>query len=914
MLLRAVPERVLGALFGSELVAETLYRHLTVSTSVQTPRDLAVALNNLRKQLTIAVLADVDQRTGRRHRTNEIEAIAQKLYPTNFLETKQFPLLDAVFEELMEWRGSAVYFIPEHVQRYAELVSELDPTVLVAWRLAKSTDCTILRTTVAQTRTLFVGPLFFDVPYADNHSHLGGISGDDAVLSELVLFNQISNRNEIENGLNSEAADIREDDLSAQSNMRRLNRVRRMLSAFVGLWKDVANDETAALAQHEMSLLDACRQDAKSIVECPTIDWPTENAGIVVASEIATNRWMLKEMAGAASGHDLQPAWIWLFMLLWRTYSSQEASTTVRSAVLLFITDVMVLRRQLIMDGQGLRRFTTGYPFSELRVAASKSKSWKQLSHREAARRTFARLGDKAELKISAGNFGEADPLTGQFAQIANERFHFMRAQSDEQAASSTALSHLDHWHFCLHFNRSGKKGRYVRRQKLWEEARLLKNVLSSKAKWNLGPLLQGSEGELNDQRSPAHFVRALDVAGDETKWPIEVFAPMLRWVRHRELVKDIMGSSYVPPTKLHLSIHAGEDYAHPLSGLRHVDETVLFSEMIQGDRIGHGLALGIPPFEWFRRHGDVLLPVEEHVDNLIWAWKQAKDLVQIAKLDVAKSVLPRLEERIKRFLPYISWLTKSKEMGEPKLQDLYKAWEYRINCPTLILEQPKSLQIGSSNLPIGAPDYYILCASMLNPETNDAAGLYVQRAIAERDASKISGKPILTVRLTYPRHGYPSRAQLQLEKSGPNNASQLHDHDDKDDLTLMSALQDWCIERYAQAGIAIETNPSSNVYIGQVETHSDHPIYRWYPPNIRDMDKGGKYNEFGLRTMRIPVTINTDDQGIIPTTLRMEYHLMHEAALDHGHPEPLAEDWIKDLRERGVQTFTDAHESKEII
>lgn len=907
MLLRAVPERMLGALFGSDQVAEILHNHLTELPQFGISKDAASVLYALRSQLTIAVQSDVDQRTSRRHRLNELEAAAQKLYPQNFLKSKEFPLLDTVFKELMEWRGSAISFIPEHVQRYAELVSELDPTVLVAWQLAKIEDSAVLKEAVENMTTLFVNSIFFDSPFADNHSHLGGITGDDVVLAEIVLLKQVFDTNQNEDNPEVDLLNSGKEKPPLSPNVIRINRIHLMLSAFVELWKAFAVNETTTVAQYESELIDACLHDAMSTASYMTFDWTTENAGIIVDSAEVTSRWMVKQMASAASCHDIQKAWMWLFILLWRTYRLKTSSATISAAVLLFVTDVMVLRRQLIMDGNGLRRFTTGYPFSPLRVVASKSKEWKNLSYRESARRTFARAGDKAELKISAGNFGESDPLTEQFSRVANERIQFIHLKDNQDSDGNTAPGFLDHWHFCLHFNRSGKKGRYVRRQKLWEEARLLKKFLGSKSVWKYVLPLEASGGEISSRFLPSQFVRALDVAGDETKWPIEVFSPMLRWVRYQENVKDLMGMSCVPPTWLHLSIHAGEDYTHPLSGLRNIDETVTFTGMTKGDRIGHGLALGIPPADWLHRHGDVLLPVDEHVDNLVWAWQKAQELGGVKNLEVAP-ILQRIEKRITRFLPYVSWISTSKTVCPPKIQDLYRAWQYRLNCPTLILEQHKDLQIGSSSLKVGAPDYDILCAQLGNPDLSTAEGIYVHRAISERDVSTVSGRQIITVRLTYPRHGHPSRAQVRLEELGPNNLSQMYDHDNALDLKFMMALQDLCIERYAQTGISIETNPSSNVYIGQIETHSDHPIYRWFPLDMQDLESGKKYNEFGLRTLRIPVTINTDDQGIIPTTLRMEYHLMHEAALDHGHSEPVADEWIEELRKIGMQHFNEAH------
>ena len=103
-----------------------------------------------------------------------------------------------------------------------------------------------------------------------------------------------------------------------------------------------------------------------------------------------------------------------------------------------------------------------------------------------------------------------------------------------------------------------------------------------------------------------------------------------------------------------HLSIHAGEDYSHPLSGLRHIDETVRFCEMRDGDRLGHALALGIEPQWWMARQGEMILPADEHLDNLVWLWHYAVTLS--GRLPLAQQVQSLLARRIARFFPASGW------------------------------------------------------------------------------------------------------------------------------------------------------------------------------------------------------------------------------------------------------------------
>ena len=64
-------------------------------------------------------------------------------------------------------------------------------------------------------------------------------------------------------------------------------------------------------------------------------------------------------------------------------------------------------------------------------------------------------------------------------------------------------------------------------------------------------------------------------------------------------------------------------------------------------------------------------------------------------------------------------------------------------------------------------------------------------------------------------------------------------------------------MERYAEVGISIELNTSSNVYIGQISSRADHPIFRRVPLNDKDLNDIGKYNQVDLRKRCLSVTTN---------------------------------------------------------
>src|SRR5262249_4930602 len=74
-----------------------------------------------------------------------------------------------------------------------------------------------------------------------------------------------------------------------------------------------------------------------------------------------------------------------------------------------------------------------------------------------------------------------------------------------------------------------------------------------------------------------------------------------------------------LPP--LRTTIHAGEDFMHLQTGLRMVDEAIRCFELREGDRIGHGVALGIDARLWASRAGQIAMSLEDRLLDLVWEW-----------------------------------------------------------------------------------------------------------------------------------------------------------------------------------------------------------------------------------------------------------------------------------------------------
>jgi hypothetical protein len=119
------------------------------------------------------------------------------------------------------------------------------------------------------------------------------------------------------------------------------------------------------------------------------------------------------------------------------------------------------------------------------------------------------------------------------------------------------------------------------------------------------------------------HTVRGMDIASDELAVPAWIFRPLVTYVRQAAMsgARWLSGRDGDQPLPLRTTVHVGEDFSHLLTGLRHVDEAVEVLDLREGDRIGHGLALGIDPARWAGRVGRVAMPLEDRALDLAWEW-----------------------------------------------------------------------------------------------------------------------------------------------------------------------------------------------------------------------------------------------------------------------------------------------------
>lgn len=836
---------------------------------------------------------EIDQRHHGRFRLNDLASAAALACPTTLLRTADIKALDSLFDKLFLCNGDYINYRPEQLRDYASLCAKLDPSVIVTWHLAKQfKKSSVLNTAdicriVQAQQPLFSPPPTSNKSFAEGHVHLGGIHFDG-----IILMNQLANQPDW-------------DDFAP---------LHRLTHALLSEWP---SRETAKQA-NILSLCHRALGDQHMTNPVTILDWSSLIHLQGCEGDECTPNWLKRQIALAVSLGDLDKAWLWLLIWLWTHYQSDSAPSMLRMTIFFLISALMSKRRQLIMDGQGLTRFSGIYgKFS----SASRSRSRFHTPTQRSAfaqgtvRKLFQGTTDVAEIKISEQFFSPHNIRDWALAlgrHYGHDYGQFMKEVKAEQAVRFKAQ--MERWHLCVHFLRRTEHLR--NRSKLWLEGETLFQKISQQTGWSDPAFLDGYLSQ-HFHFEPHAWVRGLDIAGDENKTRNEIYAPMLRWLRSG-LQPNVRKAG--AQSGFHLSIHTGEDYAHPLSGMRNIDETVRFCEMRHGDRIGHALALGISPRIWCENQGDMLLPVDEHVDNLVWLWHNATLLSP--RLPLANKVLPRLERRIAQFAAHVPWIgtsylntfypgTHNKTLT-PSLttrlispHTLHDAWNLRRNCFHM-LEGYRNNRIKDAKVLAAVPDLTLLS----NIELDTLNGVHAAPTPALlywRRSTHIKcddGKP-LTVRVSvrpnstndYQQHHHDAHLQL------------LQDYETEDDLELMEAVQDWLIDDYDQRGVIFETNPSSNVYIARIRRYEDHPIFRWNPPDESMLEKGACFNRFGLRRGPIRVTVNTDDPGIIPTTLRTEYALLLEAARALGASRTRTEEWLERLRLYANDQFYRTHQ-----
>ncbi|QTL51424.1 hypothetical protein [Priestia aryabhattai] len=329
-----------------------------------------------------------------------------------------------------------------------------------------------------------------------------------------------------------------------------------------------------------------------------------------------------------------------------------------------------------------------------------------------------------------------------------------------------------------------------------------------------------------------ADYLVGIDAANLETNTEPWVFAPVYKKARNSDSHKLVY---YDEPLKtirnLGFTYHVGEDFRHMITGLRHIDEVMEHFQYRSGDRIGHGIVLGISATTWMNKHRVVILPQHEYLDNLLWIWGLNREYSLKVHIENLEAKILKVAKQIYKTLDGLS------------VYKLWKNYKEKFNYSDWSNENNK--------------DCSKIQCPILNHESIE------------------SWKPNT---LQYAQHC--SYYNEQLSKP-------IQVEIDKNEISIIESIQNLIKEKISKEGIVVETNPSSNIAIGELENIFEHYIHNLNQVNSEDNS--------------IKVTINTDDPIVFNTNISNEYAYIFYSLLEKGFSREQAIMWIDKIRKNGM-------------
>ncbi len=351
-----------------------------------------------------------------------------------------------------------------------------------------------------------------------------------------------------------------------------------------------------------------------------------------------------------------------------------------------------------------------------------------------------------------------------------------------------------------------------------------------------------------------SNFIVGIDAASVEYRTEPWVFAPVYKKARGGET--PLFNHNSEPIKKLGFTFHVGEDFRNILTGLRHIDEVMTHFGYHAGDRIGHGIALGLNVDKWFKKHRVILMPRGEYLDNLLWIWGLNKYdkypisfdpwVIELKIMKYAEAIYTNLEG----ITVYALWQAYQNKFTQ--FNGYYK---------TTGFYAPED----SKNYPCS---YSVSCERLFCH--------YVEKD--ERIIWNVE-------KLSLAQH-----CKIYLEKM----CEPIYVEIDKDKIEPIIKLQKFIAEKVAREGIVVETNPSSNVTIGAFEDICEHYIL-----NLNDRDVTDNHDS----SNGVMVTINTDDPVVFNTCLSNEFAYIFYVLQDKGYSREDILKWIDRIRENGMKS-----------
>lgn len=349
-----------------------------------------------------------------------------------------------------------------------------------------------------------------------------------------------------------------------------------------------------------------------------------------------------------------------------------------------------------------------------------------------------------------------------------------------------------------------------------------------------------------------------IDAANSEIACRPEVFAQAFRFLRHH----TIEHPDYHRPRDLGVTYHVGEDFMDVVDGLRAVDEAILFLPLRKGDRIGHGLVLGVDVGEYYRtRNYTVAMSLQMMMDNMAWLYHYVRGLKDYSH------VLSGIKD---------------------KFVDCYHR-VYEDSLVPSIETYYNSMLLRGDN-----PECYMTDGTIRNPGA-DLLGWQSKALNSEVKCNR--ARSLREVCRLYYQYHYDIKGK---ERGNAYTEWQVS----YDIIDTIKEVQKLILDEVEKLGLAIECNPTSNIKIGEFDRYDEHPILR--------------FNNEGLGyepSKSLSVSINTDDKGVFATSIEREYALIAHSLIryfrhkDNGTKDIDIYNWIDRIRKNSLTQRFDKSE-----
>ncbi|WP_242200294.1 MULTISPECIES: hypothetical protein [unclassified Pseudomonas] len=327
-------------------------------------------------------------------------------------------------------------------------------------------------------------------------------------------------------------------------------------------------------------------------------------------------------------------------------------------------------------------------------------------------------------------------------------------------------------------------------------------------------------------------WLRGIDGAANELHAPPDPFAPIFRVCRRAGLT--------------HRTFHAGEDFPHLLSGMRYMWDALVLLDLRDGDRIGHGTAMGIRPTLWLERMPKMLnISRGDWMLSVLAAWQLLRDA-------------PGMHMQIGRI---------HREL-EAVACDVFGEWISATQLErVMLLRGLSSAEVRKFNeRQEDGIDYSL----------ND---YWRAEALLVKEAARTQ----------------PTELKLLWRwLSDPDLLKRSYELIDKEadflDGPTYVRLQQSLMWHVAERGVLIETLPSSNVRISQYHAFREHHSLRWMrlPGHLEEGDP------------EIMICLGSDDPGIFAGDLESEFHQLYAALRNEGISDSEALERLSIINERG--------------